>query len=184
MTNSVTRLGSLLALGFILAGCATPAQQTAMVVDAEAVSVVNRHDGSVDIRVDGGAETDAFGTPQVSNAVMRATVEESLRNAGIFEDGVVYEDGDYQLSIAFMGMDQPLFGLTFNVEMEIAWQLHEKSGGPVWRKVIKSTGTAGFSDAAVAATRLRIATEKAVQANISECINELSGLTLQASRTD
>ncbi|MCB5184219.1 hypothetical protein LG201_03270 [Methylobacillus gramineus] len=42
---------------------------------------------------------------------------------------------------------------------------------------IKATGTATFSDAAVAIARLRIANEKSIQNNIAEFIKQLGKLT-------
>lgn len=72
-----------------------------------------------------------------------------------------------------------IFGATFTVEMETAWSLIKTADrSVVMRKSVKSSGTATMGDAFAAIARVRMAVERAAQANIKDGLKAVAELTL------
>jgi hypothetical protein len=161
----------------LLAGCATPTSHEAMVPSS--VDTARRHAQSVAVNVTGGQETDAAGKPQISDDAFRQALTESINRSRTFSRVVQGSGGDYLLTVALFGLDQPSFGLSFKVKMEAGWTLRRAGGGaPVWQESIRSEFTATTSDAFAAVTRLRMATEGAARENIAQGLAKISRLNL------
>ena len=174
MNRAIT---AMLACATLLAGCATPTSYEAMVPSS--VDTARRHAQSVGISVTGGQETDAAGKPQISDDAFRQALTEAINRSRTFSRVVQGSGGDYVLTVALFGLDQPSFGFAFTVKMEAGWTLRRASGGaPVWQESIRSEFTATTSDAFAAVTRLRMATEGAARVNIAQGLAKISRLNL------
>ena len=162
----------------LLAGCATPASKEAMVPPT--VTVAKKHPQSVSVEVTGGQQTDAMGKSQISNEDFAQALEQAITQSQTFASVMKGAGGqNYRLSVVIVSLDQPSFGLTFNVKMEAGWTLKRAdTGATVWQESIRSESTAGPSDAFAAVARLRMATEGAARNNISQGLSKISQLSL------
>ena len=161
----------------LLAGCATPASREAMVPPT--VTVAKKHPQSVSVEVTGGQQTDAMGKSQISNEDFAQALEQAITQSQTFASVGKGAGQNYRLSIVIVSLDQPSFGLTFNVKMEAGWTLKRAdTGATVWQESIRSESTAGPSDAFAAVARLRMATEGAARNNISQGLSKISQLSL------
>ena len=77
------------------------------------------------------------------------------------------------LSAKLFKLDQPMFGLTLDVKSNV---IYEVAGQGVTKSYpVNSTGTATFSDAAIAVQRLRLSNERSILENIREFLKQLAG---------
>lgn len=155
----------------VLGGCATPATPQAMTVQPQANAVVNPKLKSA-VRVDavnGGKDTNPLWTSQVDNAGFKKALEDSLAIAGYLAPAGT--NAAYTMSADLKELDQPLFGLTFNVKSSVVYKLSGNGGAKEYP--INATGTATTSDAFVAIERLRIANERSVLENIKALLKAL-----------
>jgi hypothetical protein len=155
-----------------LGGCATPATSQAMTVKPGVVAAVNpKLKGAVAVAdVSGGKDTNPLWTSQVDNAGFKKALEDSLNISGYLATDPA--KAQYKVSANLKSLEQPLFGLTFDVKSQVDY----KVAGPAGAKPIPvaATGTATPSDAFVAIERLRIANERSVMENIKEFLNQLA----------
>ncbi len=174
------RSGSLLALTaliMILSGCASPADRTAMT--PQNLDVAKHHPYSLRVLTGGGAETGAMDSSNVSDADLKAAIEDAVLHSKLFKAIVQGNGGDYELSVRVISLSKPLFGGTFTVDMETAWSLTKVSDRSVaMRKSVKSSGTATMNDAFAGVTRLRLAVETATNNNISQGLAAIAELNL------
>ena len=159
----------------VFGGCASPANRDAMSV---AGPVVRQPIGAtVSVETRGGAETDAVGVSNVSDADFKAAIESSILKTRLFKSVAPGKGGDYELSVVISDVRKPIFGASFTVDMEAGWSLVKAADkSVVMRKVIKSTHTVGAFESFAGATRLRLALEGAARKNIEQglrAINEL-----------
>ena len=159
-----------------LEGCASAATSQAMT--AEIVAPVHHSASAVTVAVAGGKETSAVGASQISNDAFAAALRDSIEKSGLFAK-VADSGARYKLS-GFIGkVDQPMFGLTLVVKMEVSYTLTDtQSATTVWTHDIASEHTSKFGDAAVAAKRLRLANEGAAKDNIQQAIAAIAALNL------
>ena len=154
-----------------LTGCATSATPQAMTVQPQAGAVVNPKLKSA-IRVDavnGGKDTNPLWTSQVDNVGFKKALEDSLAIAGYLAPANAASP--FTLSADLKELDQPLFGLTFNVKSSVVYKL--SGNGASKEFPVTVAGTATTSDAFVAIERLRIANERSIQENIKALLKEL-----------
>lgn len=155
-------------------GCASPATKEGMLISPTVTQYTNpAQKGKFTVAsVTGGKATNPMWTSQVSQENFESALKESLAIAGL--TAVDTQTGQYKIDANLVSLDQPLVGLTFDVVSNVNYRVY-KDG---FEKIlpIKATGTATFSDAAVAIARLRIANEKSIQNNITEFIKELGKL--------
>lgn len=154
-----------------LTGCATPATSQAMTVQPQAATVVNPKLKSA-IRVDtitGGKDTSPLWTSQVDNEGFKKALVDSLAIAGYLTPANA--TAPYTLSAELKELDQPLFGLTFDVKSSVEYKL--SGNGSTKNYPINVTGTATPSDAFIGIERLRIANERSIQENIKALLKEL-----------
>jgi uncharacterized lipoprotein YajG len=155
-----------------LAGCATPATSQAMTVKPGTIAPANaKLKGQVAVAdVKGGKETNPLWTSQVDAAGFRKALTDSLAISGyLAPEGA---PAKYKVSADLLALEQPLFGLTFDVKSDVKYQVTGASAPRTYD--IKATGTASTSDAFVAIERLRIANERSVLENIKEFIGRLA----------
>lgn len=177
LQSSSSLLLLLCAVAAFLAGCATPATYMGMVPTT--FETAKKHPQTIGVSVKGGQETELTGTPKISDATFTQALVDSITKSQMFSRVVQGKDADYLLTVTIFSMEQPLFGLTYTVKMEAGWTLqHADNGTVVWQESIKSEHTATFSDAVVAVTRLRLATEGAARNNIAQGLTKISQLKL------
>lgn len=172
MKNKFALLLALAVAASTLQGCASSATSQAMTVTTATMGRTNENFKSA-IRIEGvfgGKETNPLWTSQVGNDGFKKALEDSLNNAGYLAASP--DKAKYSLTANLLQLDQPLMGLTFDVVSSIQYQL--KGNGADKSMPITATGTAGFSDAAIAIQRLRIANERSILENIKALLKQLA----------
>ncbi|MDD5364687.1 MAG: hypothetical protein PHR30_05055 [Gallionellaceae bacterium] len=167
-------LVSLAIMTGALQGCASPATQQGMTVTPSMVERTNdtfKHAIRID-SVAGGKDTNPLWTSQVGTEDFKKALTDSLGNAGYLASSD--DQAKYALSANFLELDQPLIGLTLDVKSSVQYQL--KGNGLDKSIPVRATGTAGFSDAAIAIARLRIASERSILENIKELLRQLADI--------
>lgn len=176
--NARASLWALVAVGVVLAGCASPAGKQAM-SPPEVATAGKQHAASVKVTTSGGAETGAFDSSNIASADLRAAIEAAITKSKLFREVVQAGGGDYELAVTVVQLSKPMFGGTFNVDLEAAWSLVRVADKrAAWRQVIKTTGTATMSDSVIGMERLRLAVEAAARANIQQGLTAIAALTL------
>jgi hypothetical protein len=175
MAGKIIVVGLLAAIAAI-SGCATGSKPDAMVV--QVVAAVHKSDGDVSVAVSGGKETSKTGASQISNDAFAQALRDSIDKAGLFSK-VSSEGARYRLT-GFIGkVDQPMFGFSLTVKMEVSYTLKDtQSGNTVWTKDVNSEYTAKAGEAFAAVERLRLANEGAARENIRQAITDMAALTL------
>jgi hypothetical protein len=173
-TNAVLACGLLAAS--LLTGCATGSKPDAMV--ATPVAVVHKSASDVAIAVSGGKETSKAGASQISSDAFGQALRDSISKSGLFAK--VSEGGSRYKLNAFIGkVDQPMFGFSMTVKMEVSYTLVDtQTNKSVWSQNVSSTYTAGAGDAFAGVTRLRLANEGAARDNISQVLQAISALKI------
>ena len=116
---------------------------------------------------------------QISNEEFSRALIEAIGKSRVFTKVVQGSDGDYLLSVTLFSLEQPSIGAAFTVNMEAGWILTRLRDNTIlWREAIKSSYTADFGEAFVAARRLRLATEGAARNNIAAGLSRISKLPL------
>ena len=176
--NRQTLCLAAVAIVFILTGCASPANREAMTPQ---VDVANKYNPfSLHVQARGGTETGALDSSNISDADLKAAIENAVIQSKVFKSIVQGADGDYELSVSVVSLAKPMFGGTFTVDLETAWSL-TKAGdrSVVMRKSFNTSGTATMGDALVAVTRLRMAVENAARESIRQGIKAISEIDIK-----
>jgi len=161
----------------VLSGCASPIMHSALVPAAPAI--VKQHVKSVAVVAGGGAETSAAGKSSVNDAELQMAVATAIKQSKVFSQVVEGKNGDYVLNVNIFNLDQPNFGFSFTVTVEMGWTLtRADTGAVVWRESIKSGHTVSAGEAFAGVERLRLATEGAIRNNIEQGLGKLSALSL------
>ena len=180
--SSGRKAGSLviLVMVFILTGCASATKSVGMMAQSSPSEKFDTIEGSVAVKIRGGKETSALGTSQISNADLKAAIVSSLANTELFSSVVENSaESVYLLKAAIINLNQPLWGASMTVDIDIAWTLAKiRVETPLIREVHSSTYTAPMGAAFAGVKRLRIATEGAVRENIDWILKRISQLDL------
>lgn len=180
MINQKYRTLFLLAAATVLSsGCvATGAKSTAMTIALPAVE--KQHPETVAISVSGGKATNPLWTSQVSNEDFQAALISSISASKVFSAVVQDGQNDLLLKVELLKLAQPLAGLNMTVTAETSWTLTNRLDGAVlWQKQISEAHTATMGDAVVGVTRLRMASEGAIQAVIKTGVEEMSRIRIK-----
>jgi hypothetical protein len=160
----------LVVLAFIgpgLAACATPA---AMSVDNAAIGNTNpKYRNAIAVRsVTGGQVMNALTIMGVANEPFQAALESSLA-----ANGYLARSGTpkFYIDAKIVNLDQPLIGLDLDVTANVSYEV--SGAGVAATYPIKTTARATFSDSPIAADRMRVANERAMQANIRQFLQGL-----------
>ncbi len=165
-------------LAWSAAGCASRAKPDAMTVLT--TPLTQRSSSDITVTVIGGKETASSGTPQISDADFAQALSDSFSKTGLFAKVSQSGPAKYALEAFLVRLEQPLFGFSFTVTLEVSYALSRSEPKEVlWKKSITTTHTATTGDAFIAVTRLRLATEGAAKNNIEQAIREISNLKLE-----
>jgi hypothetical protein len=160
-----------------LLGCASGASSVAMTVGPGPSDVPTsaRHKGSIGVEdVSGGDETNPMWKSNVSNTEFRGALEGSLKNQEYLASPA--GAAKYRVKAELVSVDQPTFGLDMTVKATVNYVISQAQNAQKISKRLVASATATMSDAFVGVTRLRIATERAMQANIKEFLKEIPSL--------
>ena len=160
-----------------LLGCAAGAGSVAMTVGPGAADlpVSSHHKGSIWVdQVRGGSETNPMWKANVSNGEFRSALEGSLKNQEYLAPSA--EGAKYRVTAELVDLDQPFIGLDFTVKATVDYVITQAQNVQAISKRIVASATATVSDAFVGVTRMRIANERAIQANIREFLRGVPSL--------
>lgn len=149
-----------------LAACAT---QQAMTVASGAVATNPKYRNAMAVRsVSGGQMMNILTVPGVSNEPSKAALESTLE-----ANGYLARSGTpkFYLDAEILNLEQPLIGLTLDVTADVTYKVSGASAAEAYP--IKASGSATFSDSPMAADRIRIANERAMQQNIKQFLQAL-----------
>lgn len=182
-TKKSGAVGAVLACGLllVLAGCASEARTSAMVVDVDERTLIAEDSSlfqalSVD-SVSGGEETNPMWMSEVGNPEYAEALRLSLANHAMLAD----DDGRYALTAELLEVDQPHFGFDVTVTSVATYRLVDTATGEtVFEETVTTPYTADFSQAFYGTERLRLANEGAMRENIRAFIV----LLIDESKTD
>ena len=164
-------------LAWAAIGCASSAKPEAMI--SVPASAVHQSASDVVVTAIGGKQTSAMLVSQISNEDFALALRDSFDKAGLFRKALASGFARYTLDAFIVQLNQPMFGGSMTVSMEVSYTLSRTEPKEVlWKKGIFSTYTAAFSEAFVGATRLQMANEGAARKNIEQVIQEISSLKL------
>jgi hypothetical protein len=167
----------VLVAGLAVGGCASAAKPEAML--ARMSAPVHQSQFDVNVTVIGGKETSQMRGSQISDQDFAEALQDSIIQSGLFRRATADGVAAYKLQAVIVGMNQPTFGASRTVSMEVNYTLARTNPKEVvWQKAVTSTYTAPFSEAFIGATRLRKANEGSARKNIEQAINEMSQLRL------
>ncbi len=168
----------------VLTGCASSAKIEGMTVgdnQAQALQFDQPLRDNLHLsEVAGGQKTNPLWTSEIEGADFRAALSQSLDNAGLLSASSA---APFTLRADLLKVDQPLFGLDFEVTTEVEYTLVENASGKVlFREKLRTPFTAGVGDAFIAVKRLRLANEGAAKENIAALLKRLSEFKIEASQ--
>lgn len=164
-------------------GCASPAQISGMSVSADQAKA-STYDSQLrkNVRlseVNGGNKTNPLWTSEIDSPDFGAALKQSLANANLLGD----ESASYALRANLLRVDQPIFGLDFEVTSEVEYTLIEsRTNKVVLREIIRTPFTAGMGDSVIGIKRLRLANEGSARVNIIAMLKRLSDLKIEAKQ--
>lgn len=177
---SKVKLLTVLAMATFLFGCASGAKMQNMVYTPNqpaAFDAALKNEVGVE-SVSGGQDTNPAWTSEISNESFSGAVKNTLA-----AQGLLAENGQYQLKIEMLKVDQPLFGLDMTVTTHVKYTLTDtKSNSIVLSETIVAPHTATMGDAFVAITRLRLANEGSGKKNIEGLLNKLAKLKIKSNQ--
>lgn len=156
-----------------LTGCATSASQNAMSMGiADIPAKLNPElKGNVNIRnVSGGQDTNPLWVSKVDNQGFKSALEQSLIAIGYMAPKG--SNAKYQVDATLQDLDQPAFGLTFDVKSTVTYTISGESGQKIFP--VTAIGSASTSDAFIGMERMRIANERSIKENIKFFLNKIS----------
>ena len=136
---------------------------------------------TVAVKSSGGSDPGFFNAAPISDDAFKKAVEDSLARSHLFSQ-VLHGHGDYEVLANLGDLDQPGAGLDMTVGLTVNWKvIDKKTDQVVFKKGIRSSYTATFSDAFAGAERLNKATEGAARENIEQFIRSLKKAGLSPS---
>lgn len=156
-----------------LSGCATSASQNAMSIGIGDVPAKLNPElkGNINIRnVSGGKETNPLWISTVDNQNFKSALEQSMTAIGYMAPKS--STAKYQVDATLQDLDQPLFGLSFDVKSTVSYTMSGESGQKIFP--VTAIGTATISDAFFGMERMRIANERSIKENIKLFLKNIS----------
>ncbi|MEE1673258.1 hypothetical protein SNR37_002672 [Agarivorans aestuarii] len=162
-----------------LAGCASGAQVANMVNKGEQQQFPQEIQENLALSsVTGGEETNPAWTSEISDKAFSEAIKQSLVEQGLFSD-----DGNYQLAVEMVEIEQPLFGLDMTVTTTVKYTLTDKETGKVlFDETVNAPYTATVGDAFAGVKRLQLANEGSGRENIKGLLELLSKLDINADQ--
>lgn len=166
-------LSLLILTAVFLTGCATSASQNAMSMGIGDIPAKLNPElkGNVSIRnVSGGQDTNPLWISKVDNQGFKSALEQSLIAIGYMAPRG--STAKYQVDATLQNLEQPSFGLTFDVKSTVTYAVNSENGQKIFP--VTATGSASTSDAFIGMERMRIANERSIKENIKFFITNIS----------
>lgn len=164
----------IIASGLTLTGCASNASFNQMIAHPNANQTPRNKSLIQGIAVDqvtGGRETNMIGTSQVDNTDFKTALVQSLKEANLYHE---LDGTKYILNANLVKLQQPALGLNLTVVSEVNYNLQDaRNKATVYNQNIVAAYTAHFSDSFLAVTRLKMANEGSMKANIRRFMDDL-----------
>ena len=161
------------ALACVLAACTSPpAMPQAMVAadpPAGKPNWVVKHAIAIGDVV-GSRAPDASSPPAVGTAAFRQALEQSLEEAGYLASS---HKPRYRLDATLQELDQPHFSIADDTTVTATVLYRLIGPGTDAQYSVTASGTATFDESAMFGTRLRLADERALRANIETLLEKL-----------
>lgn len=170
----IRTIAIMAAAAYLVSACASGANPTAMVPDVTAANQIGMssplyEEVSVG-NVSGGRETNPLWTSQVSSE----DFAEALRRSFSAHAMLATDTGTYRLDAELVELNQPFMGINMTVNSTVQYTLtNVQTGEVVYDQLIAENHTATVGDAFVGVTRLRMANEGSIRANIDRMIGEI-----------
>jgi len=170
-----TKLTLLIAACVFLFGCASGAKKENMIYQGEQKTYDKTLNNNVEVTaVTGGKETNAALKSEISSEDFSAALKASLSKQGLLSD-----QGKYQLQVKLSIVDQDLFGADMTVTTHVQYVLTDiETNSVLLDDVIAAPYTATMGDALLGATRLRMANEGSGRKNIEKLLEKLADLNV------
>jgi uncharacterized protein YlaN (UPF0358 family) len=171
------RILAALAVLLYLTGCASGAKMGNMVYEGPVKAYDTALQSNVDVtNVSGGEKTNPAWTSEIDNDAFAGALKQTLQKQGLLSGS-----GRYQLEALLLEVDQPMFGLDFEVTTRVRYILtdRENNDAVILNETIAAPYTATISDAFAAIKRLRLANEGSGKANIEGLVEKLSELNIE-----
>lgn len=171
----IIKIAFVLAALTYLTGCASGAKMENMAYTGDLKVYDSSLENNLGVTaVTGGEETNPAWTSEISDDAFSGAVKQSLESQGLLS-----ENGRYQLDVTMLEVDQPMFGLDFEVITHVKYVLMDsETENVVLDETVIAPHTATVSDAFMAIERLRIANEGSGRKNIEGLLNKLSELKI------
>lgn len=162
-----------------ITGCASGAKMENMTYQGEQKSYSEDIKNNVGLSdVSGGEKTNPVWTSEISDEAFSGALKNSLQAQGLLSD-----DGIYNLKVKLIKVEQPIFGLDFEVKTHVQYILtNSKDNSVVFNETIVAPHTATVGDAFAAVKRLRLANEGSGMKNIEQFLAKLSELKIIKSQ--
>ncbi len=179
MNGSLMIRGTLIALLFMLTGCASGAKVFNM-IPTDMSAVKNQQPYSVALKTAGGRDTQWWGTSQISDESFHQALFDALSKSGAFREVLKEGKSDYILDVFITKVQQPLIGFNMTVSVSAKWKLLDAAThNVVYEDMIITPYEVKVSEEFMGIERLRKANEGAVRENIKKGIVKLSEIKLQ-----
>lgn len=174
---NIIRFTPILAVCVFLLACASGATMENMAYHGDNKTYDERLKNNVEVAsVSGGESTNALWTSEISSEAFSSAVKQSLS-----EQGLLSENGKYQLQVKMIEVDQPTFGFDMTVTTHVQYVLTDTSNNSViLDEVIVAPHTATTGDAFAGYKRLKIANEGSGRKNIEGLLEKLSELKINS----
>jgi len=173
----IIKLVSILAVCVYLFGCASAATMENMLYQGDPKTYDERLKDNVEVSsVSGGERTNILWTSKISSEAFSNAVKESLSKQGLLS-----EDGKYQLKIQMIKVEQPLVGHDLTVTTHVQYILTDSTDNAViFDETIIAPHTATVSDNFGAFVRLQLANEGSGRKNIEGFLEKLSEVKINS----
>lgn len=169
-------VASALAMALLGACAPPPVQPSAMVPDLAGLApgpAPAYRQSITAAPVAGGRGVSPLWTARIDNAQFQASLVSTLANAGLGQAA----GGRYRLDATLAKLERPFAGYGMTVEAVVAYRLTDTvTGAVVYDASLATPGTATLDDAIDNNTRLVLANERAVQANLRRLVEVLYAL--------
>jgi hypothetical protein len=172
---NIIRFTPVLAVFVFLLGCASGATKENMNYQGDQKVYDERLKNNIEVAaVSGGESTNPLWTSEISSEEFSSAVKQSLS-----EQGLLSENGKYQLQVKMIEVDQPSFGFDMTVTTHVQYVLTDTTNHSViLDEVIVAPYTATTGDAFAGYKRLQLANEGSGKKNIEGLLEKLSELKI------
>lgn len=156
-------------------GCATGAKMENMIYSGEQKPYSAELKENLGVSsCSGGEKTNPAWTSEIDNEAFAGAVKQSLLAQGLLSD-----NGKYQLEIKMLKTDQPIFGFDMTVTTHVKYVLSDTTTNSViLDQTIDAPYTASVRDEFIGVKRLRLANEGSGKKNIEGLLEKLSELKI------